>query len=76
MTTALSMFEMGDVGTIAQSKPALIAGFVMICVKLKKECARSFTSTVTISIGQVDRRLCPDLIFGCQAWPTIGDLSS
>ena len=47
-----------------------------LTVKLKKECTRSFTSTVTISLGQADRRLPPDLLFGCQARPTIGDLSS
>ena len=44
--------------------------------KLKKECARSFTSTVTISLGQADRRVPPALLFGCQARPTVGDLSS
>ena len=54
---------------------ALFVGGLMHPVKVKKECARSFASTVTISLGQEDRRLPPDLLFGCQARPTVGDLS-
>ena len=38
-----------DDNALAQSR--------VLFVKLKKECARSFTSTVTISLGQADRRL-------------------
>ena len=58
-----------------EKEDKLISGALKV-VKLKKECARSFTSSVTISLGQADRRLPPDLLFDCQASPTVGDLSS